>query len=103
MDPPRIYLQRPALALSHGMVYIAFRGIADDCGQYHGTIVASRTDGRESLVSYQVPTRDSGGIWEPSVPAIDQEAQSFVATGYEEHIIVNRHFRHACLPLQPIA
>jgi len=101
MDPPRIYLQRPALALSHGMVYIAFGGIADDCGQYHGTIVASRTDGRESLLSYQVPTRDSGGIWEPSGPAIDQEGQVYVATGNEDHISGNWDLSNAVLRLSP--
>jgi PQQ-like domain len=86
MAPPRIYLQRPALALSHGMVYIAFGGLADDCGTYHGTIVASRTDGTESLLSYQVPTADSGGIWGPSGPAIDQQGRVYVATGNEDHM-----------------
>ena len=86
MNPPQIYLQRPALALSHGMVYIAFGGLADDCGQYHGTIVASQTDGKGPLLSYQVPTHDSGGIWGPSGPAIDQEGQVYVSTGNEDHM-----------------
>ena len=86
MAPPRIYLQRPALALSHGMVYIAFGGLADDCGIYHGTIVASRTDGTGPLLSYQVPTADSGGIWGPSGPAIDQQGRVYVATGNEDHM-----------------
>ncbi len=65
MHPPWIYLQRPALALSHGMVYMAFGGLADDCGTYHGTIVASQTNGQGPLRSFQVPTQDSGGIWGP--------------------------------------
>ncbi len=86
MHPPRIYLQRPALALSHGMVYIAFGGLADDCGTYHGTIVTSQTDGQGPLLSYQVPTQDSGGIWGPSGPAIDQEGQVYVSTGNEDHM-----------------
>src|SRR5258708_23067026 len=101
MDPPRIYLQRPALVLSHGMVYIAFGGLADDCVQYHGTIVASRIDGRESLLSYQVPTRNSVGIWDPSGPAIDQEGQVYVATGNEDHISGNWDLSNAVLRLSP--
>jgi outer membrane protein assembly factor BamB len=86
MNPPRVYLQRPALALSDGMVYIAFGGLADDCGTYHGTIVASQTDGTGPLLSFQVPTQDSGGIWEPSGPAIDKDGQVYVSTGNEDHI-----------------
>ena len=86
MDPPGVYEQRPALALSHGMVYIAFGGLNDDCGTYHGTIVASQTDGRGPLLSYQVPTRDSGGIWGPSGPAIDQQGRVYVSTGNEDHM-----------------
>jgi outer membrane protein assembly factor BamB len=102
MDPPRIYLQRPALALSHGMVYIAFGGLADDCGTYHGTIVASQTDGKGPLLSYQVPTRDSGGIWGPSGPAIDQQGRVYVSTGNEDHIgSANWDLSNAVLRLSP--
>jgi outer membrane protein assembly factor BamB len=102
MDPPRIYLQRPALALSHGMVYIAFGGLSDDCGTYHGTIVASQTDGKGPLLSYQVPTQDSGGIWGPSGPAIDQEGWVYVATGNEDHMgSGNWDLSNAVLRLSP--
>ncbi|HZU70768.1 MAG TPA: PQQ-binding-like beta-propeller repeat protein [Ktedonobacteraceae bacterium] len=86
MRPPGIYLQRPALSISHGMIYIAFGGLADDCGQYHGTLVASRTDGEGPLLSYQVPTHDSGGIWGTSGPVIDQDGRVFVTTGNEDHM-----------------
>ncbi len=81
MDPPRIYMQRPALALSHGMVYMAFGSPAPDCGQYHGTIVASWTDGTGPLLSYQVPSEDQGGFWGPSGPAIDGAGQVYEVTG----------------------
>lgn len=101
MDPPRIYLQRPALALSDGMVYIAFGGLADDCGTYHGTIVASQTDGKGPLLSYQVPTRDSGGIWGPSGPAIDRQGRVYVSTGNEDHISGHWDFSNAVLRLSP--
>jgi outer membrane protein assembly factor BamB len=101
MTPPRVYEQRPALALSHGMVYIAFGGLTDDCGTYHGTIVASRTDGKGPLLSYQVPTRDSGGIWEPSGPAIDSQGRVYVTTGNEDHISGNWDLSNAVLRLSP--
>jgi len=101
MAPAWVYEQRPALALSHGMVYLAFGGLMDDCGIYHGTIVASRTDGSGPLLSYQVPTQDSGGIWGPSGPAIDQEGQVYVSTGNEDHISGNWDFSNAVLRLSP--
>jgi PQQ-like domain len=101
MDPPRIYMQRPALALSHGMVYIAFGGLVDDCGTYHGTVVASRTDGTGPLLSYQVPTKDSGGIWGASGPVIDQEGQVYVATGNEDHASGTWDLSNAVLRLSP--
>src|SRR5258708_7961297 len=85
MAPPRIYLQRPALALSNGMVYIGFGSLADDCGNYHGTIVASQTDGGGPLLSYQVPTlTEGGGIWGTSGPAVDQNGKIYVSTANED-------------------
>ncbi len=101
MAPPRVYEQRPALALSHGMVYLAFGGLADDCSPYHGTIVASRTDGSGPLRSYQVPTRDAGGIWGPSGPAIDQAGRVYVSTGNEDHISGSWDLSNAVLRLSP--
>ena len=102
MRPPQIYLQRPALALSHGMVYIAFGGLADDCGTYHGTIVASQTNGQGPLLSFQVPTQDSGGIWGPSGPAIDKDGQVYVSTGNEDHMgSGNWDFSNSVLRLSP--
>ncbi len=101
MAPPRVYEQRPALALSHGMVYLAFGGLADDCSPYHGTIVASRTDGSGPLRSYQVPTQDAGGIWGPSGPAIDREGRVYVSTGNEDHISGSWDLSNSVLRLSP--
>lgn len=80
MDP-RLHQQRAALALSHGMVYIAYGGLNGDCGNYHGWVVASRTDGNQPLLSYQVPTTRQGGIWASSGPAIDASGNIYVAVG----------------------
>ncbi|HEX2911473.1 MAG TPA: PQQ-binding-like beta-propeller repeat protein [Chloroflexia bacterium] len=80
MDP-RPHQQRAALALSQGMVYIAYGGFFGDCGNYHGMVVASRTDGQGDLLSYQVPTAREGGIWAPPGPAIDSQGRVFVSVG----------------------
>lgn len=76
-----VHQQRAALALSQGMVYIAYGGLDGDCGNYQGRVVASRTDGRGSLLSYQVPTPREGGIWAPSGPAVDSGGNLYVAVG----------------------
>lgn len=78
---PRVHQQRAALALSHGMVYIAYGGLNGDCGNYHGWVVASRTDGSGPLLSYQVPTTRQGGIWATSGPAVDAAGNIYVAVG----------------------
>src|SRR5204862_5297967 len=53
---PQVQQQRAALALSGNRVYIAFGGLYGDCGDYHGWVVASRTDGAGALLTYRVPT-----------------------------------------------
>src|SRR6266496_6488671 len=67
----RAYQQRAALALSNGMVYFAYGGLAGDCSDYIGRVLASHTDGRGALYSYQIPTAREGGIWGPSGPTVD--------------------------------
>jgi putative pyrroloquinoline-quinone binding quinoprotein len=101
MAPPRIYMQRPALALSDGMVYMSFGSPAPDCGQYHGTIVASQTDGQGPLLSYQVPSEVQAGLWGPSGPAIDDAGQVYVATGNDTHISGKWDLSNAVLRLSP--
>lgn len=85
VDPPgmnpQAQQQRSALALSRGSVYIAFGGLYGDCGDYHGWIVASRTDGAGALLTYQVPTTREGGIWAAGGPVIDAQGNLYVAVG----------------------
>jgi outer membrane protein assembly factor BamB len=80
MDP-RAHQQRAALALFHGMVYVAYGGLDGDCGEYRGTLVASRTDGSGPLLFYRLPTPNKGGIWAPSGPAIDPSGNVYIAVG----------------------
>src|SRR5437660_4625726 len=51
---PQVHQQRAALTLFQGMVYIAYGGLYGDCGNYHGRVVASRTDGSGPLLTYQI-------------------------------------------------
>lgn len=78
---PAAQQQRAALALAHGMVYVAFGGLFGDCGSYHGWVIASRTDGSGALLAYQVPTQREGGIWAPSGPVIDNVGRLYVSVG----------------------
>lgn len=87
-DPPGFaslaHQQRAALALSRGMVYVAYGGLFGDCGDYHGTVVAVRTDGQGDLLVFQVPTTRKGGIWAPPGPVIDANGDLFVSVGNGE-------------------
>jgi outer membrane protein assembly factor BamB len=78
---PQVHQQRAALALSQNKVYVAFGGLYGDCGNYHGTVVASRTDGSGPLLSFQVPTPREGGIWAASGPAVDDAGNLYVSVG----------------------
>ena len=85
VDPPGSdpspYQQRAALALSGNRVYIAFGGLYGDCGNYHGLLVAARTDGAGALLTYQVPTTSEGGIWATPGPVMDSQGNLYVAVG----------------------
>ncbi len=73
--------QRPGLTLANGYVYIAFGGLAGDCGNYHGWVVGSRTDGTGTLLAYHVPTMREGGIWAPPGPTVDALGYLLVSVG----------------------
>jgi outer membrane protein assembly factor BamB len=85
VDPPgmspQAEQQRAALALSGGRVYIAFGGLYGDCGDYHGWVIASRTNGTGALLTYQVPTTREGGIWATPGPVIDAQGNLYVTVG----------------------
>lgn len=84
-DPPGFVVtaqqQRSALSLSDGMVYIPYGGLAGDCGQYHGWVVALPANDSGGMDVYQVQTSREGGIWAPSGAAIDSLGNVYVTTG----------------------
>lgn len=100
MDPVA-HQQRAALALANGMVYVAYGGLYGDCGDYHGWVVASRTDGSGPVLTFQVPTNREGGIWAPAGPAIDSQGRLFVSVGNGDAVVGNWDHSDSVLRLSP--
>ncbi len=79
---PKVHQQRSALALANGRVYIAYGGLAGDCGGYRGTIVgASATSADAPLAVYRLPVNREGGIWAPSGIAVDANGHVYAVSG----------------------
>jgi polyvinyl alcohol dehydrogenase (cytochrome) len=68
-EPPKgdklAHQQRSALTVYNGRVFIAYGGLAGDCAQYIGSVVAVPTTGDGPIRSYAIPTPREGGIWAP--------------------------------------
>lgn len=79
----RNHQQRAALALANGRVYVAFGGLAGDCGTYTGWVLSANADGSGTFPreTYRVPTAREGAIWASSGPAVDGAGNLYVATG----------------------
>jgi outer membrane protein assembly factor BamB len=74
--------QRPALALSNGVVYVAFASYCDQ-GPYHGWVMGfdAATLARTSVVDV-APGGNKGGIWMGGAgPAFDDNGNMYIATG----------------------
>lgn len=77
-------LQRAALALGNGRVYIGYGGQYGDCGDYHGWVVAAPVAGTAGpLTAFDVtPTSSGGAVWEGgSGPAVAASGAVYVTTG----------------------
>jgi outer membrane protein assembly factor BamB len=98
---PAPHQQRAALALSQGMVYIAYGGLFGDCGNYRGTVIASRTDGSGDLLTFRVPTQRRAGIWAPAGPAIDADGRLYVSVGNGAEILGDWDHSDSVLRLSP--
>ncbi len=81
---PATQLQRGALLLSGGTVYIAYGGNFGDCGRYLGRVVGAPTAGSAPLVDFAVPTTREAGIWAPSGPVALPGGDLLVTTGNGE-------------------
>ncbi|HLH25725.1 MAG TPA: PQQ-binding-like beta-propeller repeat protein [Chloroflexota bacterium] len=85
IDPPgadpHTQLQRAALALSQGKVYVSYGGRLGDCGAYHGWVVSAQASDGSLADVYQVPTQREGAIWATGGPSLDGSGNLYVATG----------------------
>ncbi len=78
---PKVQQQRSALALANDKVYIAFGGLAGDCGNYHGYLVEASKTGAGQPITYQVSKNIGGALWAPSGPAADNAGNIYVTSG----------------------
>jgi len=78
---PRYDQQRPALTLQGGRIYVAFGGLAGDCGPYRGSLVSVPASGSGAITSYVVPTPREGAIWAPGGPVTGQDGTLYVSVG----------------------
>ena len=87
-DPVHL-LQRAALALRSGRVYVAFGGQYGDCGTYHGWVVSVPTDQAgvttdpAGRTAFDVtPSGTGGAIWNSgSGPAVGPDGSVYLTTG----------------------
>jgi outer membrane protein assembly factor BamB len=76
--------QRAALALANGNVYVAYGGLAGDCGSYHGLLAAISTSTRAIVAVREAASKDGdtgAGVWGPSGPAVDSLGNVYATTG----------------------
>ena len=73
--------QRAAILVANDRVYIAYGGLAGDCGQYIGQVVSVPTNGSGDPIGWAVPTTREGGIWAPPGPLADTDGTILVAVG----------------------
>ena len=79
---PKAQQQRAALADDgKGNIYVAFGGLAGDCGNYKGAVVSLKASGALGAHAYVVPTAREAGIWAPGGPAISTTGTVYVAVG----------------------
>ncbi len=77
---PRVLQQRGALLAANGTIYVAYGGLAGDCGAYYGYVVGIR-EGNGYLTRYQTPSAREAGIWAPPGPVGDAHGNLYVAVG----------------------
>lgn len=82
-ESPVNLLQRAALALSRGRVYVGYGGQFGDCGSYHGWVVGVGVSPGVATAAFDVTPGSSGGaVWQSGGgPAIDSAGNVYFTTG----------------------
>ncbi|HEY1320920.1 MAG TPA: PQQ-binding-like beta-propeller repeat protein, partial [Streptosporangiaceae bacterium] len=81
---PRYDQQRPGLTIQGGRVYVAFGGLAGDCGPYRGSVVGIPLSGAGPPISYVVPTPREGAVWGTAGPVTGADGTMYVSVGNGE-------------------
>ncbi len=81
---PKAQQQRGALAVDRGNVYVAFGGLAGDCGNYKGAVIALKANGQLGGVAYVVPTPREGAVWAPGGMVVQRNGNLLIAVGNGE-------------------
>jgi hypothetical protein len=85
MTHPALEQQRAGLAIGSGNIYVGFGGLAGDCGDYHGFVVAAKENGTGLAGSYEVadnsPANHAGAVWGTSGPVLDSTGNVYATTG----------------------
>jgi outer membrane protein assembly factor BamB len=75
-------LQRAALLLANGRVYVSYGGQYGDCGDYHGWVVGVPTDGAPRTAFNITPDSSGGAVWQGGGgPSVDAAGNIYVSTG----------------------
>ena len=98
---PATHLQRGALLLSDGVVYVPYGGNFGDCGDYLGRVVGAPVTGGGPLSTFAVPTTREGGIWGPPGPVGLPGGDLLVSTGNGEAVGGNWDHSDSILRLSP--
>lgn len=98
---PATHLQRGALLVSRGTVYVAYGGNYGDCGQYRGSVVGLPTTGTGAATSFVVPTTREAGIWAASGPAALPNGDLILTTGNGEAVSGDWDHSDSVLRLTP--
>ncbi|MBO0872369.1 MAG: PQQ-binding-like beta-propeller repeat protein [Pseudonocardia sp.] len=98
---PATHLQRGALLVSGGMVYVPYGGNYGDCGQYLGRVVALPVSGTGPMLGFAVPTTREAGMWAPPGATALPAGDLLVTTGNGEAVSGDWDHSDSVLRLSP--
>lgn len=78
---PTAMQQRAALAASGRRIWVAFGGLAGDCGNYKGRAIGVPIRGKGKLLRFQPSTHREGGIWAASGPTVHGGGRVWFVSG----------------------
>lgn len=79
---PKAEQQRAALADDgKGNIFVAFGGLAGDCGNYKGAVISVKASGALGATAYVVPTAREAGMWATGGPVIASDGTVYVSAG----------------------